>query len=227
MDYAPDRASLIVFDWDGTLMDSEARIVASMQGAFRACGLDAPPAEAVREIIGLGLETAIARLLGDGDPERIAALATAYRERFLASDPTPMPLFEGVRELIEALHRRGRLLAVATGKGRAGLDKALTESGLGALFHATRCADESFSKPHPAMLLELMDELGAEAARTLMVGDTEYDLLMARNAGVPAVAVGYGTQALERLRAHEPVCAARSVAELADCLLRTGLRTSA
>ncbi|WP_462320063.1 HAD family hydrolase [Halochromatium sp.] len=211
---------LVVFDWDGTLMDSEARIVASMQAAFTEVGCEPPPSDAVREVIGLGLDEAISRLLGSCAQERLPELIARYRHHYLIANATPTPLFDGAQALVEALHQRGQLLAVATGKSRRGLDQALDQTGLRAWFHATRCAEESAPKPHPRMLIELMDELGVRPANTLMIGDTDYDLLMAQNAGVSALAVGYGTQPLERLLEHKPLACAPSMAVLADWLLR-------
>ena len=211
---------LVVFDWDGTLMDSEARIVASMQSAFTDVGRAPPSSTAIREVIGLGLEEAILRLPGISADDALPEIITRYRHHYLVANATPTPLFEGAQALIEALHQRGQLLAVATGKSRRGLDQALDGSGLRALFHATRCAEETASKPHPGMLIELMDELGVRPANTLMIGDTDYDLLMAQNAGVRALAVGYGTQPTERLLEHKPVACAPSIAVLADWLLR-------
>lgn len=210
---------LIVFDWDGTLMDSEGRIVASMQAAFLELGREPPAASAVRDVIGLGLDMAMRRLPGVAPDEPLDALITHYRQHYLSANRTPTPLFDGAAELIEALHTRGRLLAVATGKSRAGLNQALDQCRLRHRFHATRTAEETFSKPNPAMLFELMDELGVSADATLMVGDTEYDLQMASNAKVRALAVGYGTQPTERLLAHAPLACAPSVAVLTDWLL--------
>lgn len=211
---------LVVFDWDGTLMDSEARIVASMQAAFTEVGYEPPPSTAIREVIGLGLEEAILRLPGISADDALPKIIARYRHHYLVANATPTPLFEGAQALIEALHQRGYLLAVATGKSRRGLDQALDESELRSWFHATRCAEETASKPHPGMLLELMDELGVRPANTLMVGDTDYDLLMAQNAGVRALAVGYGTQPAQRLLEHKPLACAPSIAVLADWLLR-------
>ncbi|MBN2887380.1 MAG: HAD-IA family hydrolase [Chromatiaceae bacterium] len=199
------RFELIVFDWDGTLMDSEARIVACVHGAFASLELEPPSREMARDIIGLGLEEAMRRLVPGIEPALLADLVLAYRREFLVSNETPSVLFAGARETLEQLAAEGYRLAVATGKSRVGLDKSLAETGLGELFHATRCADETFSKPHPQMLLELMEELGARAAETLMIGDTEYDMQMATNAGTSALAVSYGVHAPERLLAHGPL----------------------
>jgi phosphoglycolate phosphatase len=218
---APDLSAneLLVFDWDGTLMDSEARIVTSMQQAFAAIGRPPPPADAVRSVIGLGLEEAISRLPSIEPGEPLTEIITAYRHQYLIANTTPTPLFAGAEALIRSLHQRGRLLAVATGKSRRGLDQALEQSGLGPCFHATRCAEETASKPHPDMLLELMDELGVRPSETLMIGDTDYDLLMAQNAGVRALAVGYGTQPASRLLALEPLACAPTLEVLSAWLL--------
>lgn len=211
---------LIVFDWDGTLMDSEARIVACMQGAMAEEGLEPADRVAVRDVIGLGLREAVERLLPRGEAELRERVALSYRRRFLAEDQTPSPLFPGVRELLEWLNAREYLLAVATGKGRRGLDQVLSTTGLRGLFHATRCADETRSKPHPAMLLALMDVLGARPEETLMVGDTEYDLLMAQNAGVQALAVCYGAHDPQRLRKLRPLDCVEDLLELRRWLPR-------
>lgn len=199
------RFELIVFDWDGTLMDSEARIVDCVQGAFADLGLPLPTRESARDIIGLGLEEAMERLAPGIDRASLAALVLQYRRHFLVTNRTPSVLFPGARATLDWMAGQGYRLAVATGKSRAGLDKSLAETGLERTFHATRCADETFSKPHPQMLFELMDELGAGAEETLMIGDTEYDLQMARNAGVSALAVCYGVHSPERLLAQGPL----------------------
>jgi phosphoglycolate phosphatase len=199
------KFELLVFDWDGTLMDSEARIVACLQGAIGDLGLPHKEVADLRNIIGLGLAEAIDTLFPGSDATTQQALVDRYRHHFLVADPTPSALFEGAAEVLRGLAAQGYLLAVATGKGRRGLDKVLEETGLGPLFHATRCADETFSKPHPQMLLELMDHLGAEPGATLMIGDTEYDMEMARNAQTHALAVSYGVHHMERLLRHGPL----------------------
>lgn len=212
------KFNLLVFDWDGTLMDSEARIVACLEGAITDLGLPRRERAALRNIIGLGLAEACSTLYPEGGQELHGQLVERYRYHFLTANPTPSALFEGARETLEALSDAGYLLAVATGKGRQGLDKVLAETGLKRLFHATRCADETVSKPNPRMLFELMDVLGAEPAETLMIGDTEYDLLMARNAGVPGLAVSYGVHARERLLQCDPLGCIHDIGELNDWL---------
>jgi phosphoglycolate phosphatase len=211
---------LIVFDWDGTLMDSEARIVDSMQGALRDLGLDPLSPGRVRNVIGLGLQEAVRELLpGEGGEVR-ARVVQSYRSHYLGSEGTPTPLFPGAGEVVRELAARGYLLAVATGKGRRGLDHALKASGLGPLFHATRCPDEAHSKPHPDMLEQIMDELGVVPEETLMVGDTEYDMQMAHNAHAHALAVCYGVHERERLMAHGPLACMADVRDIPPWLGR-------
>jgi phosphoglycolate phosphatase len=196
------KFELVVFDWDGTLMDSEARIVVCMQRAAADVGLPVPSVAAARDIIGLGLADAVQRLFPQADAPRVTSLVDAYRHHWLGDDVAPAAMFAGAEPLLEGLRAAGCLLAVATGKSRRGLDKALDESGLAGYFHATRCADETFSKPHPQMLEEILTDLDTRPAAALMVGDTEYDMQMARSARVPAVGVAHGVHAVERLLAH-------------------------
>jgi phosphoglycolate phosphatase len=196
---------LIIFDWDGTLMDSEARIVDSMQDAFGDLGMPSPTPEQIRDIIGLGLREAVHTLLPEQDEGTRSALVGRYRARYLDAEGTPTPLFPGAYAVVDELFRRGYLLAVATGKGRRGLEQALRRSGLAPLFHSTRCPDEAHSKPHPDMLEQIMDELGVPPGKTLMVGDTAYDMQLARNAHVHALAVCYGVHERERLMAYGPL----------------------
>lgn len=195
------KYELIVFDWDGTLMDSEARIVTCVQRAAAQVGMPVPADEAARDVIGLGLSEAMQMVFPGAANHEVEALIDAYRAHWLGDDVEPATMFPGVRELIGGLHGAGHLLAVATGKSRRGLDKALDESGLGFYFHATRCADEAHSKPHPQMLQEILADLDTHPQATVVVGDTEYDMQMARNAGVEAVGVSHGVHATERLMA--------------------------
>ena len=209
---------LIVFDWDGTLMDSEARIRACMQAAAADLALPVPDAGAVREIIGLGLQEAVVSLYPTIDETTANQVVQRYRYHYLEENRTPSPLFEGAAETVRALQSMGLLLAVATGKGRRGLDAVLASTGLGRCFQATRSADDAFSKPHPDMLLQILDELGVEAERALMVGDTAFDLQMAANAGVASLAVSYGVHARERLQQYEPLGCIDDIRELSGWL---------
>ncbi|ADE15711.1 HAD-superfamily hydrolase, subfamily IA, variant 1 [Nitrosococcus halophilus Nc 4] len=212
---------LIVFDWDGTLMDSEARIVASMRAAIR--DLDLPPREddALRNVIGLGLQEALATLYPEGDRLLKNALVERYRHYYLNADPTPSQLFEGAKLLLEKLQEQGYLMAIATGKGRAGLDRVLPEVGVAHYFCTSRCADETASKPDPRMLLEIMAQTKVSAGETLMVGDTEYDLLMAKHAGTDALAVSYGVHEKTRLQRCGPIDCVDSIEALQGWLLKS------
>jgi phosphoglycolate phosphatase len=205
---------LLVFDWDGTLMDSEARIVACMEAAFADLGLPALGTEAVRNVIGLGLREAMDRLYPGGDEALQQRLVDRYRHHYLVVDSTPSALFPGAREVVEGLAEAGYFLAVATGKGRGGLDRVLQETGLGPCFHVTRCADETRSKPHPQMLLEIMQITGVDPRDTLMIGDSEYDMEMAVHAGAASLAVSYGVHSCDRLRRHAPLHCLESILEL-------------
>lgn len=211
------RFDLIVFDWDGTLMDSTGAIVASITAAATDLGIEPPTEERARHIIGLGLIDALRHALPDLPAERYQELAQRYRYHYLARDQDLL-LFDGVDQLLVELAAAGHMLAVATGKTRPGLNRALEVSGLGAHFHGSRCADECHSKPHPQMLEELMVEFGVEPAATLMIGDTTHDLQMANNAGVQALGVAYGAHPRASLEAQAPLFCAGSVAELAAWL---------
>ncbi len=191
--------SLIVFDWDGTLMDSEAKIVNAMQAAITDVGMAQRDRKQVKDIIGLGLAEALAALFPEANEVQSQALVEAYRHHFLYADETPMPMFEGVEALLKQLNEQEYWLAVATGKSRKGLDRVLDQHNLRRYFHITRCADECFSKPHPLMMEEIMGFVGVEPSEALMIGDSEYDMLMAKNAGTDALAVSYGVHERARL----------------------------
>lgn len=213
----PKQFDLLVFDWDGTLMDSAGAIAFSIQAASRDVGLPVPGDSEARHIIGLGLNEAIAALFPELPHSDYGALVERYRHYYLSQD-TEILLFAGAAETLAALHEEGFLLAVATGKGRRGLDRVFEQTGLGQYFHTSRCADECFSKPHPGMLLEIMDELGVPQAKTLMIGDTSHDLQMASNAGVSAVGVSYGAHPREGLLALSPLVCADDFGELSRWL---------
>lgn len=215
---AERRYELIIFDWDGTLMDSAATIVDCIQAACAELGLAIPSRDAASHIIGLGLQDALTRLLPELPIERYPHLVESYRRCYLSQD-AEIPLFPGAAELVADLYARGHLLAVATGKARRGLERAFRHSGLGAYFHASRTADETFSKPHPAMIEELLEQLQVPAERALMVGDTSHDLQMARNAGIAALAAGYGAHPAESLYEYAPMAVCNDFEDLARWLL--------
>jgi len=202
----PKQFDLIVFDWDGTLADSSQIIVDSIQSGCVDAGLPVPSDADVRGIIGLSLSNAIRTLFPEISEPQLQTLVERYTYHFHARDHE-IPLFDGVPQALFDLEEAGFMLAVATGKGRRGLDHAMHSSGLHPHFIASRCADECHSKPHPQMLHELMDELGATPGRTLMIGDTSYDLEMARNADVPSLAAAYGAQPLTSLLPYQPLAA--------------------
>ena len=200
----PKQFDLIVWDWDGTLADSTGMITNALLKAAEQVGLPAITALQASNIIGLGLRESIQALYGDIPAEKAQALARQYSVNYYAGE-SEIPLFEGAADTIIELNKRGFKLAVATGKGRRGLNLALEHCGLSKYFHATRTVDECFSKPHPQMLDELMDNLVALPERTLMIGDTNYDLQMAKNADVSAVGVTYGAQPAEQWQDLNPI----------------------
>lgn len=205
---------LIIFDWDGTLMDSAAKIVRCFQAAAREVGVPIPADDAVRNIIGLGLREAMDMVLpGTGDATR-NLVAESYRRHFLHLDPTEATLFPGVTEGLARLGEAGYRLAIATGKARRGLDRVLRDTATSHYFCSTRCADEAFSKPHPQMLHDILDFTGVSAERAVMIGDTTYDLQMAASAAMGSVAVSYGAHERERLLAHRPLACLDSFAEV-------------
>ncbi|WP_085314903.1 HAD family hydrolase [Derxia lacustris] len=213
----PSRYEVIVFDWDGTLMDSTATIAQSIQLACRDLGLPVPPRERAAHVIGLGLHDALKYAVPELPEARVPELVERYRHHYLSRDHD-LVLFDGARELLVRLKERGLFLAVATGKSRMGLNRALGVAGIAPLFDATRCADESFSKPHPGMLLDLMDQLGVERDRVLMIGDTTHDLRMAENARVDGLGVAWGAHPREELAALPSRGVLGSMAELSAWL---------
>ena len=205
---------LIVFDWDGTLMDSAARIVASLRAAGAEMGLAELDEATLRNVIGLGMREAVLTLHPALNEADIARFTDCYRHHFLVACPTPTELFEGVHELFDALSKTDIRLAVATGKSRKGLDRVLAETQCSHYFHASRTADETCSKPDPRMLLEIIEELDVAPDKTLMVGDTEYDLAMAQQVGAFSLAVSYGVHESHRLQRYNPLACLDSVADL-------------
>jgi phosphoglycolate phosphatase len=215
------RYRFVVFDWDGTLVDSTTIIANSLRLACRDIGEPVPDDALARYVIGLGLADVLRHVAPGLPRERQRDLAERYRHHYLARDPE-IPLFAGVPEMLDELGAAGCLLGIATGKTRAGLEHALAQQGVAHRFVATRCADESPPKPHPGMLLHLMGEVGVDANATLMIGDTTHDLELARNAGVAAVAVAYGAHESAGLAQCEPLAMVHSTAELRAWLRANG-----
>lgn len=196
---------LVIFDVDGTLIDSQAFIVQAMQGAFAEHGWRVPSHAEVLTIVGLSLPLAIARLAGEVDPARLPAVVEAYKAQFIrlraeTGGEAAAPLYPGARAALERLHARGVTLSVATGKARRGLDHALDGHGLRAFFSATQCADDAPSKPDPGMVLNVLRDTGHDAGDAVMIGDTTFDVEMARAAGVRAIGVGWGYHPVGALR---------------------------
>ena len=214
------RYPLIVFDWDGTIIDSTGTIAESIQQAAAEMGLPVPHDERARHVIGLGLHDSLRHAVPDLPASRYNDFVALYRKYFLAREDT-MTLFPGMRNLLSSL-REKHLLAIATGKSRKGLDRALDAGGLGQYFAASRCADETNPKPHPAMLRELMKELEKERTEVLMIGDTSHDLEMARAAGVDALGVTYGAHHEAGLMACGPLGCFSTVRELSEWLTANG-----
>ena len=215
---------LVIFDWDGTLMDSGRRIVHAMQHAYNVHERRPPADTAIRDIIGLDLMTAVERLSPGLGPRECARLAQQYRVEYARAHAIPTPLFRDAKRILADLEQRGLMLAVATGKSRAGLDRAVDEAGLAQHFVSTRCGEESQPKPHPGMLHDILGELATDAGDALMVGDTCYDLEMAAAAGVSALAVSFGAHSRERLLKWQPEIIIDALAELPEAIdrLRAG-----
>ncbi len=205
---------LLVFDWDGTLMDSAHRIVTCMQLAASDSGHEVPATEAVRNIIGLGLQEAVELLFPGLSEQTRTGLIDAYRDHWLGTGIPDSTLFPGAETVLQQFAEAGYLLAVATGKSRHGLDRVLADTGLGPLFHMTRCADEAHSKPHPQMLQDILTDLDTSPSEALVIGDTEYDMQMAGSAGVDAVGVVHGVHSSDRLRAHGALTVLNHLEEL-------------
>lgn len=207
---------LYIFDWDGTLCDSVAKIVYCTQAAATELKWPVPDDDAVKNIIGLSLGTAIEQLFPGVGEKDLQAMLASCSKHFIADQERGMDFYPGVRETLDALHCEGHQLAVATGKSRRGLDRILQSMELDDYFHSSRCADETQSKPHPQMLGELLDEFNAAPDDAVMIGDTEYDMDMARRIGMPRIAVSYGAHHIDRLRPFEPVMCLDQMHNLLD-----------
>lgn len=211
---------LLIFDWDGTLADSIGRIVTAMHIAAQRAGRPERDEESVKGIIGLGLPEAILSLYPGMTPDQVLSFRQHYADVYIGLDAQPSPLFAGVKESLETFRDEGYRLAVATGKARRGLDRVLKANGWENFFDITRAADESASKPDPLMLNQILAHCDVPPEQALMVGDASFDLLMARNAGIDSVAVGYGAQSMQSLLAYEPRLAIQHFTELRTWLGR-------
>jgi phosphoglycolate phosphatase len=212
--FDPDALRLLVFDWDGTLMDSVGSIVACTQAVVRDLELGEIPEATIRGTIGLGLRETVEALVPGCTDELCLSVLERYRHHWFSTFRDRPVLFAGVEEVLRNLAEEGWLLAVATGKSRRGLEYVLDQSGLRGLFHSTRTADEAFSKPHPRMLLDILDDLGAAPGEAVMIGDTTFDLEMARNAGMAAIGVCTGSHCREELQRLAPLACLETVVEL-------------
>ena len=205
---------LVIFDWDGTLLDSVGSIVECTQVALAELELDTVPERTIRQVLGLSLRETVETLCPGCDEELFQKVVETYRKHWFGGYSTRPILFEGVTETLDELQCRGLLMAVATAKGRIGLDADLEATGLDGRFAATRTITEAPSKPHPGMVLEILEELGVEPAEAVVVGDTTHDLRMAANAGVDGVAVCSGSHPRGELMALEPAGCLESATEL-------------
>lgn len=196
---------VIIFDWDGTLMDSIDKIVACMKQAAITIELEVPGSQAIRNIIGLSLDKAMAELYPTQPAHRQVAMKNAYREQYLLSEQLQTPFYPGVKEWLTSLKDQGYILAVATGKGRNGLDRILHQYDVHHLFSITYCADETNSKPDPLMLNKILEDLDMQPHQALMIGDSSYDLEMANNANIACVGVDYGVHSEHILSQFEPI----------------------
>jgi phosphoglycolate phosphatase len=199
------KYKVIIFDWDGTLMDSIDKIVACVKAAAVDCQLAVPETDAIRHIVGLSLDIAMAKVCPDASPEQQENMVKAYRYQYLTANKLETPFYPGVKTWLAELKKQGYLLAVATGKGRNGLDRLLDNYAVRDLFDVTYCADQTASKPDPLMLNRILSDLNLNASQALMVGDTSYDLEMANNAEMDCLGVSYGVHSNEILKQFNPI----------------------
>lgn len=214
-----DSVELVVFDWDGTVVDSTPSIASAIQQSCEDLGLAIPSVDDARWVIGLGLQDALSRVAPNLSAERQGALTDRFRHHYL-SRYEQLQMFPGMMQVLTELHGSGMPLAVATGKTRVGLERSFDLTGTRHLFASSRCADESEPKPAPRMVLEICAELGISPSSTLVIGDTTHDIFMAKSAGAEALAVGYGAHATEELLAADPLGCMLSVEELNDWIAR-------
>jgi phosphoglycolate phosphatase len=209
---------LVIFDWDGTLMDSIGRIVSSMQAAAIDCLLEHPTNDEVKNIIGLSLPVALEVLFPSGSKQQLDRMLKHYKYQYVHVNNTPTPLFDGALTLLKALTQKKILLAVATGKARQGLQRAFEMTGTEHYFHASRCADEANSKPDPQMILSLLEELNVLPEHAVMIGDTSHDMAMAQAAGIDRIGITLGVHDKKFLDIYKPKAVVNSLSELQQLL---------
>lgn len=214
-----NEAKLLIFDWDGTIMDSSARIVSSMQMACQHLSIAPPSDQAVCDIIGLSLDIAIKKIIPGIEQERVTQLIAAYSDQYINLNQTPTPLYPGVRETLERLKTAGYQLGVATGKSRRGLDRVLANTQLDQFIDFRKGADEANSKPDPLMLAQILQQAELSADQAIMIGDTSYDVEMAQRIAMPSIGVSYGMHSIDVLNQFSPVFIADQFSDIADWLL--------
>ncbi|MCK5191434.1 MAG: HAD-IIIA family hydrolase [Alphaproteobacteria bacterium] len=212
------RFDLIIFDWDGTLVDSIDWIVYCLQKAAGEYGCNVPEKQAAKDIIGLSIQRAMETLFPGIDQKTQEQLIACYSKQFFSKQITEDDLFTGVSEMLVNLKQMGYFVAIATGKSRVGLDRAMKGTGLSDFFHVTRCADQTASKPQPAMLEEIIKEMAVCKERVVMVGDSVHDMQMAINAGIASIAVSCGAHSSEQLQQYNPLFNLQQTTELLDSL---------
>jgi len=211
---------LIVFDWDGTLMDSVDRIVSSMQTAARFASLSVPSNEQAKQIIGLSMPKVVETLFPQRTQAQETLLIEQYKHQYKELNTVPTPMFNNAIELLRNLRKKNKLLAVATGKGREGLARVMHETKTAHLFHASRCANDALSKPDPQMLLSLLDELKISSRETIMIGDTSHDLKMAQSANIDSIGITHGVHDESILSLYNPKAIVNSLTQLETLLIK-------
>lgn len=214
----PVKYPLLIFDWDGTLSDSTAKIVDAMTLAIHTLSYPSRSAESIRQIIGLGLPEAVKSLYPEAPSDEQRALIDQFIVYHRANRDEP-PFYPNVLDVLRELKRAGYILCVATGKSRVGLDRLLDYHDLHSIFTASRCADETLSKPHPRMLLELLEQTQHSVQHALMIGDTTFDLAMAQSIDMARIGVSFGAHSVDQLKCHEPLFIANNFQSISDWLL--------
>ncbi len=212
------KYKVLIFDWDGTIVDSQAHIIHCMREGIQDAGFVAPDDDAIRHIIGLSLERAVEQLMPACRADEVVQIADNYRRYFFATGADSSDFYAGADTILQQCFDAGYYMAVATGKSRRGLDMVLHAFDLDRLFHITRCADETASKPHPLMLEEILADLDLTPDDALMIGDTTYDMTMAHYARMDSMAVTYGVHSRTDLAATKPTYFLDDIKHLFDVL---------